>query len=51
MTTTSRTLLVGTATQWLLNFVFSQITLPHAIINIGWRTFLLFCIFNWALAV
>ncbi|KAI1413066.1 putative MFS sugar transporter [Hypoxylon sp. FL1857] len=41
---------VGTATQWLFNFVFSQIT-PHAINNIGWRTFLMFCIFNWALAV
>ncbi|KAI0882394.1 putative MFS sugar transporter [Annulohypoxylon maeteangense] len=39
---------VGTATQWLFNFVFSQIT-PHAINNIGWRTFLMFCIFNWAL--
>ncbi|KAI1452038.1 putative MFS sugar transporter [Annulohypoxylon moriforme] len=41
---------VGTATQWLFNFVFSQIT-PHAINNIGWRTFLMFCIFNWALVV
>ncbi|KAI1333860.1 putative MFS sugar transporter [Xylariaceae sp. FL0016] len=39
---------VGTATQWLFNFVFSQIT-PHAINNIGWRTFLMFAIFNWAL--
>ncbi|KAI1371868.1 putative MFS sugar transporter [Hypoxylon crocopeplum] len=39
---------VGTATQWLFNFVFSQIT-PHAVNNIGWRTFLMFCIFNWAL--
>lgn len=41
---------VGTATQWLFNFVFSQIT-PHAVNNIGWRTFLMFCIFNWALVV
>ncbi|CAJ2499697.1 Uu.00g025500.m01.CDS01 [Anthostomella pinea] len=41
---------VGTATQWLFNFVFSQIT-PHAINNIGWRTFLMFCIFNWSLVV
>ncbi|KAI0845459.1 putative MFS sugar transporter [Daldinia vernicosa] len=41
---------VGTATQWLFNFVFSQVT-PHAIDNIGWRTFLMFCIFNWALVV
>ncbi|KAI2616183.1 putative MFS sugar transporter [Hypomontagnella submonticulosa] len=41
---------VGTATQWLFNFVFSQIT-PHAINNIGWRTFLMFCIFNWALVL
>ncbi|KAH9892162.1 putative MFS sugar transporter [Xylariomycetidae sp. FL2044] len=28
----------------------SQIT-PHAINNIGWKTFLMFCIFNWALVV
>ncbi|KAI1383965.1 putative MFS sugar transporter [Hypoxylon trugodes] len=41
---------VGTATQWLFNFVFSQIT-PHAINNIGWRTFLMFCIFNWSLVI
>jgi MFS family permease len=39
---------VGTATQWLFNFVFSQIT-PHAINNLGWRTFLMFAIFNLAL--
>lgn len=43
-------LATGTATQWLFNFVFSQIT-PHAITNIGWRTFLMFCIFNWSLIV
>ncbi|OTA78913.1 hypothetical protein M434DRAFT_38419 [Hypoxylon sp. CO27-5] len=41
---------VGTATQWLFNFVFSQIT-PHAVNNIGWRTFLMFCIFNWILVL
>lgn len=40
----------GAASQWLFNFVLSQIT-PHAIANIGWRTFLMFCIFNWAISV
>lgn len=39
---------VSTATQWLFNFVFSQIT-PHAVDNLGWRTFLMFAIFNWSL--
>ena len=38
----------GTATQWLFNFVFSQAT-PHAVNNLGWKTFLMFCIFNYAL--
>jgi hypothetical protein len=41
---------VGTATQWLFNFVFSQAT-PHAVDNMGWKTFLMFCIFNWAIVV
>lgn len=41
---------VGTATQWLWNFAFSQIT-PHAIENLGWKTFLMFSIFNFALVV
>ncbi|RDW92901.1 sugar porter family MFS transporter [Aspergillus mulundensis] len=41
---------IGTATQWLFNFVFSQAT-PHAVSNMGWRTFLMFCIFNWAIVV
>ncbi|KAG2418604.1 hypothetical protein HFD88_001705 [Aspergillus terreus] len=41
---------IGTATQWLFNFVFSQIT-PHAVNNLKWRTFLMFAIFNWALVV
>ncbi|RYP85808.1 hypothetical protein DL770_004987 [Monosporascus sp. CRB-9-2] len=40
--------MAGTATQWLANFAFSQIT-PHAVENIKWKTFLMFCIFNWAL--
>lgn len=39
---------IGTSTQWLFNFVFSQAT-PHAVDNMGWRTFLMFCIFNWAI--
>lgn len=41
---------VGTATQWLFNFIFSQVT-PHALDNIGWKTFLMFCIFNSLLVV
>ncbi|KAF4464440.1 sugar transporter [Fusarium albosuccineum] len=41
---------VGTATQWLWNFAFSQIT-PHAVDNLGWKTFLMFSIFNFALVV
>lgn len=41
---------IGTATQWLFNFVFSQVT-PHAIQNLGWRTFLMFCIFNYSLVI
>ncbi|KAK5452840.1 hypothetical protein LTS15_006988 [Exophiala xenobiotica] len=40
----------GAASQWLFNFVMSQIT-PHAIDNIGWRTFLMFAIFNYAVIV
>ena len=40
----------GAASQWLFNFVMSQIT-PHAIANIGWRTFLMFAIFNYAIIV
>lgn len=38
---------VGAASQWLFNFVMSQMT-PHALDNIGWRTFLMFAIFNYA---
>ncbi|CAM1507892.1 Fc.00g047400.m01.CDS01 [Cosmosporella sp. VM-42] len=41
---------VGTATQWLFNFTFSQIT-PHAVDNLGWKTFLMFSIFNFALVI
>ncbi|KAH8898985.1 general substrate transporter [Thozetella sp. PMI_491] len=41
---------IGTATQWLFNFVFSQVT-PIAVTNLGWKTFLMFCIFNWSLVV
>ncbi|KAI5461650.1 general substrate transporter [Mariannaea sp. PMI_226] len=41
---------VGTSAQWLWNFVMSQIT-PHAIDNLGWKTFLMFAIFNFALVV
>ncbi|KAK3196043.1 hypothetical protein K4F52_000911 [Lecanicillium sp. MT-2017a] len=39
---------IGAASQWLFNFMMSQIT-PHAINNIGWKTFLMFCIFNYAI--
>ena len=38
----------GAASQWLFNFMMSQIT-PYAIDNIGWRTFLMFAIFNFAI--
>ncbi|KAH8704976.1 general substrate transporter [Talaromyces proteolyticus] len=39
---------IGAASQWLFNFVMSQIT-PHALDNIHWRTFLMFAIFNYAI--
>lgn len=41
---------ISTSTQWLFNFVFSQAT-PHAVKNLGWRTFLMFSIFNFVLVV
>ncbi|KAE8394875.1 general substrate transporter [Aspergillus alliaceus] len=41
---------VGTATQWLFNFVFSQAT-PHALDSMGWGMFLMFCVFNWILVL
>lgn len=37
-----------TKTSRLFNFAFSQIT-PHAVDNLGWKAFLMFCIFNWSL--
>ena len=40
----------GAGSQWLFNFMMSQIT-PHAIANIGWKTFLMFAIFNYAIIV
>ncbi|KAK5798259.1 hypothetical protein VI817_004550 [Penicillium citrinum] len=40
----------GAASQWLFNFMMSQVT-PHAIDNIGWRMFLMFAIFNYAIIV
>ncbi|KAH2670799.1 hypothetical protein KXV66_008369 [Aspergillus fumigatus] len=39
---------VGAASQWLFNFMMSQVT-PHAIENIGWRMFLMFAIFNYSI--
>ena len=41
---------IGVATQWLFNFVFSYAT-PYAVENLGWKTFLMFAIFNFALVV
>ncbi|KAL6229987.1 general substrate transporter [Aspergillus navahoensis] len=41
---------VGAASQWLFNFIMSQVT-PHAIDNIGWRMFLMFAIFNYVIVV
>ena len=35
----------GAASQWLFNFVFSRVT-PPMLANIGWKTFLVFAIFN-----
>lgn len=35
---------ITATTQWLFNFVVTEFT-PHAISNIGWRTFLMFGIF------
>lgn len=40
----------GAGSQWLFNFMMSQVT-PYAIDNIGWRTFLMFAIFNYAIIV
>ncbi|VUC27428.1 unnamed protein product [Clonostachys rosea] len=41
---------IGTSTQWLFNCVFSLAT-PYAVKNLGWKTFLMFGIFNYALVV
>lgn len=41
---------IGAAAQSLFNFMLSEIT-PHAINNLGWRTFLMFSIFNYALVI
>lgn len=41
---------LGSATQWLFNFVITYIT-PAAISNIGWRTFIMFGIFCFAMGV
>jgi hypothetical protein len=43
-------LAIGTSTQWLFNCVFSLAT-PYAVRNLGWKTFLMFGIFNYALVV
>lgn len=41
---------MGLATQWAFNYCISRIV-PIAMANIGWRTFLMFSIFNAAIAV
>ncbi|KAJ5558209.1 hypothetical protein N7461_002181 [Penicillium sp. DV-2018c] len=41
---------LGAATQWLFNFVITEIT-PRAINKIGWKTFLMFGIFCFAMGV
>ncbi|KAL1964529.1 hypothetical protein VTN77DRAFT_6826 [Rasamsonia byssochlamydoides] len=41
---------VGAATQWLFNFVITEIT-PTAVNHIGWRTFLMFGIFCLAMGI
>lgn len=42
---------IGAASQWLFNFMLSQIT-PHAFSNLGaWKTFIMFSVFNFALIV
>lgn len=39
---------MGSATQWLFNFVVTKFT-PAAISNIGWRTFIMFGVFCFAM--
>jgi MFS family permease len=41
---------MGAATQWLFNFVITEVT-PNAVNHIGWRTFLMFGIFISAMGV
>ena len=41
---------MGAATQWLFNFVITEVT-PNAVNHIGWRTFLMFGIFCLAMGV
>lgn len=41
---------MGAATQWLFNFVITEIT-PRAVYHIGWRTFLMFGIFCTAMGI
>lgn len=41
---------LASATQWLFNFVITYIT-PAAISNIGWRTFIMFGVFCFAMGV
>lgn len=41
---------MGAATQWLFNFVITEIT-PRAVNSIGWRTFLMFGIFCTAMGL
>ena len=41
---------MGAATQWLFNFVITEVT-PHAVNHIGWRTFLMFGIFCLSMGV
>jgi sugar porter (SP) family MFS transporter len=41
---------MGAATQWLFNFVITEVT-PNAVNHIGWRTFMMFGIFISAMGV
>ncbi|KAJ5457729.1 Major facilitator superfamily domaingeneral substrate transporter [Penicillium sp. IBT 31633x] len=40
----------GSATQWLFNFVVTKVT-PAAISNLGWRTFIMFGVFCFAMSI
>lgn len=41
---------MGAATQWLFNFVITEVT-PNAVNHIGWRTFLMFGIFCMSMGI